>query len=107
MREMLYLFTTSKGIYDPLDVVLRQLIVIRDLDALVGGVNEQNPTVRFALLQHHDASGNTGPKEKIARKLDHAVHEVVIDQILPDLLLSSAAIHDAGEADDGSRAIRS
>lgn len=33
-------------------------------------------------------------------QLDHAVNEVVVNQILADLLLSSATVHDAGEADN-------
>ena len=104
---MLDFLSIGKGTHDPIDVRLRQLIIVRDLNALVGGINEQNPAVRLALLQYHDAGGNTGPEEQIARKLNHAVHEVVANKVLPDLLFSPAAIHDAGEADNGCRAVRS
>ena len=106
MREVLDFLSTGKGIHDPIDVRLRQLIVICDLDTLVGSINEENSAVWLSLLQHHDACGYTGPKEQITRKLDHAVYKVVINQILPDLLLSTAAIHNAREADDGSSTIR-
>ena len=44
---MLDFFTTGKRIHDPLDVRLRQLIIICDLDALVGSINEKNTAVRY------------------------------------------------------------
>ena len=39
--------------------------------------------------------------EQVAGQLDDAVDEVVADEVLADLLLRSAAAHDAGGTDDG------
>ena len=46
-------------------------------------------------------------EEQVVRQLDHAIHEVVVDQIFADLFLRASAVHDAGEADNGCRAVRS
>ena len=77
----------GEGVYDALDVLRRQLIVIGDLDALLGGVDKQGLVVPLVLFQHHDAGGDGGAKKQVAGQLDHAVDEVVVNEILPDLLL--------------------
>lgn len=95
----------GKGVYDAGDVARRQFIVVRHLDALFGGVDEEGLAVGLVLLQHHDAGGDAGAKEQIAGQLDDAVDEVVVHQILADLFLGAAPVEYAGEADDGRRAV--
>lgn len=63
-------------------------------------INKQRVVVCFIPLQNHNAGCNGSSKEQIARQLNDAVNEVVVNQILTDFLLSSATVHDAGEAND-------
>ena len=105
MGEVDLLGTVDKGVHNAVDVLRRQLIVVGHLDALFGGVNKQSLVVHFVLFQHHDAGGDTGAEKQIAGQLDHAVDEVVVDEILADLLLRPAPVHNAGEADDGGGTI--
>ena len=89
-----------------LDVFLRELIVVRDLDAFLRSIDEERSRVRFRLLQHHDAGRDARAEEEIVRQLDHGIDEIAVDQILANLLLRAAAIHDAGKADNRRRAVR-
>ena len=102
---MRVLRTRREGVHNAVYVGLGKLVVVCDLDALIGGVNEQHLAVRLAFFQHHDTGGDRGAEKQIAGELNHAVHKVVVDEILANFLLRPAAIHDAGEADDGCRTI--
>ena len=97
--------TAGKNGHDALDILRRQPVVVRHLDALAGGINKQRFVVRLALFQHHDTGSNACPKKQIGRELDHAVNKIVIHQVLPDFLLCAAPVHDAGEADDSRRSV--
>ena len=57
------------------------------------------------VLWRYDTGGNGSAIEQIAGQLDHAVNEVVVNQVLADLLLGAGTVHDTGEADDGSSAV--
>ena len=105
MGEMRYFFTPGEGLHDLIHVGLRELVVVCDLDAFVGRVEEQDFIIGLSLFEYHDAGGNGSAEEKIGGQLDDAVDEVVVDEVLPDLLLRAAAVHDAREADDGGRAV--
>ena len=107
MGKMRNLFLLRVGINDPGDVLRCQLVVVRDLDAFFCRVDKEYTAVGLALFQDHYAGGDGGTVEEIARQLNHAVHEVIINQVLPDLLLRAAAVHDAREADDRRRAVGS
>ena len=50
MREVLDFLSTDKGIHDPIDVRLRQLIVVCDLDTLIGSINEPKEKEHFLLF---------------------------------------------------------
>lgn len=89
---------------DVLYILRRELVVARDLDALLAGVDKEDGVVAFGLFEHHDGGGNAGAKKEIIRQLNNAIDKVIVDQILPDLLLSAAAIQDPREADDRRRA---
>ena len=106
MGEMLLFCALSEGGNYVLDVFLRQLVIVRNLDALVGRIDKQRLVVCFAFLQHHDAGGNGCAEEQVAGKLDDAVDKVVVNEVLSDFLLCAAAIHDTREADDRRRAVR-
>ena len=103
--EMGFLPPGDKGIHDASDVVRRKFIIVRHLDALFGGVDEEGLAVGLVLLQHHDAGGNAGAEKQIAGQLDDAVDEVVVHQILADLFLGAAPVEYPGEAYDGRRAV--
>ena len=103
---MLDLRALSKCIDYAGDILRRKLIVVRDLYALVRGVDKEHFVVRLAALQHHYAGGDRGAEEEVSGELYHAVDEVVVYEILPDLLLRAAAVHDAREADYRRRAVR-
>lgn len=90
---------------DLFNILLGQLIVVRDFDKLVGGVDEEHVVGRLGMLQHHDAGGNGRPEKEVCRQLDDAIDLVVINEIFADLLFRAAAVHDAGEADDRCRAV--
>ena len=105
MRKVLFFGMSSKDRNDLFDVRRSQFIVVRDLDALVRRVDEKRIAVGFVLFQHHDAGGDGRAEKEIARKLNDAIHKVVIDQVFADLLFGSAAVHNAGEADDRSRSV--
>lgn len=96
-----------KDIHDTRDILRGELVVIRHLHALGRSIDEECAVICFILLHHHDAGRDRSAEEQIARELDDAVDEVVIHKILADFLLRAAAVHDAGEADDGRGAIRS
>ena len=106
MGEMLDLAAVCEGIDYAGDILPGQLIVVRDLYALVRGVDKERFVVRLAALQHHYAGGDRGAEEEVRGELYHAVDEVVVYEILPDLLLRAAAVHDAREADYRRRAVR-
>ena len=105
MGEVGDLGVAGEGVHDAVDVLRRQPIVVGHLDALAGGVDKQGLAVRLVLFQHHDAGGDAGAEEQVAGQLDDAVDEVVVDQVLADLLLRTAPVQDAGEADDGGGAV--
>ena len=107
LRKMRDFFMLCKDIHDTRDILRGELVVIRHLHALGRSVDEECAGIRFILLHHHDAGRDRSAEEQIARELDDAVDEVVIHKILADFLLRAAAVHDAGEADDGRGAIRS
>ena len=93
------------GRQDRLDVVLGKLIAVGDLDALFGCVQKQRMVIALGLFQHHDAGRDRRAVEQVVRQLDDAVDEVVVDQVFADLLFRAAAVHHAGEADDGGGAV--
>jgi len=84
---------------DVADVGGCELVGVRDLHALFRGVDEQGAVVLLRFLQDHNAGCDRGAEEKVVRELDHRVHEIVVNQVLPYLLLSAAAVHHAREAD--------
>lgn len=86
------------------DVLLSEIVVVRHLNEHLRGVNKEGVVVAFGLLEHHDTGGDAGAEEQVGGKLDNAVNIVVINQIFADFSFRPAAIHDAGEADDGSGA---
>ena len=63
MSEMLYLFTTRKSINNFLCVFFGQPIILRNLDALLGGINKKSFVIRFSSLQNHDAGCDRCPIE--------------------------------------------
>ena len=85
---------------DLFDILLGQLIVVRNFDKLVGGVDEEHVVGRLGVLQHHDAGGNSRPEKEVCRQLDDAIDLVVVNEIFADLLFRASAVHDTGEADD-------
>ena len=93
------------GVYDAVDVFGRQLVVIRDLYALIRRVDEKRFVVALAFLHHHDAGGDGGAEKEVGGQLNDAVHKVVFNEIPPYLLFRSAAVHNTGEADDSRRAV--
>ena len=95
-----------EGIDDLADVVVCQFIVVRDLYAFIRRVDKEDTCILPALFQDHDAGHYRGAEEEVCRQLDDAVDVVVVDKVLPDLLLRTAPVHDAGEADDGRHAVR-
>lgn len=90
---------------DFFNILLGQLIVVRDFDKLVGGVDEEHVIGRLGMLQNHDAGGNGRPEKEVCRQLDDAIDLIVINEIFADLLFRAAAVHDTGEANDRRRAV--
>ena len=90
---------------DFFNILLGQLIVVRNFDKLVGGVDEEHVVGRLGMLQHHDAGGNGRPEKEVCGQLDNAIDLVVINEIFSYLLFRAAAVHDAREADDRRRAV--
>ena len=95
----------GKKVHDAVDVFRRQLVVVRYLDALAGGIHKQDLVVPLVLFQHHDAGGDAGAEKQVAGQLDDAVDIIVVHQILADLFLGAAAVQYPGEAHDGRRAV--
>ena len=73
MCKMFGFFTTGECFHDTVYVRLRQLVVVRHLDALIGRINEQRRVVGLAFLQNHNAGCNRRSEKQIARQLDDAV----------------------------------
>ena len=107
MGEVCFFCPLCKGVHYFVNVLRGEFVVVRHLDALGRSINEQHFIVRFTLFQHHDAGGNTGTKEQVARQLDDTVNEVVVHQIFADFLFCTATVHNAGETDDCCRAVGS
>ena len=105
MGEVGLLGAAGESVHNTVDVLGCQLIVVGHLDTLFGGVDEQGLAVRLVLFQHHDAGGDAGAEKQVAGQLDHAVDEVVANEILEDLLLRPAPVQDARETDDGGGAV--
>ena len=103
--DVLDVLALGEDVNDSVDVVFRELVVVGHLHAFVGGIDEESLVVGLVLLEHHDAGGDGGAEEEVSWKLDHAVHEIVGNKVLPDFLFCAAAVHDAGEADDGGGAV--
>ena len=105
MREIWLFSAIRKNIHNVSDVFWLQPIVGSPFDALFGGVDEQGLVICLVLFQHHDAGGDAGAEKQVAGQLDHAVDEVVVDEILADLLLCAAPVQNTGETDDGGGAV--
>ena len=103
--KILAVFTGSERRDDFFNILLGQLIVVRDFDKLVGGVDEEHVIGCLGVLQHHDAGGNGRPEKEVCRQLDDAIDLVVVNEIFSYLLFRAAAVHDTGEADDRRRAV--
>lgn len=95
----------GEGVQDGLDVFFGELVAVGDFHALLAGIDEQGGVVLFGLFQHHDTGGDGGAEEEVVGQLDDGVDEVVVDEVLADFLLRAAAVHHAGEADDGGGAV--
>ena len=93
------------GVYDAVDVFGRQLVVIRDLDALIRRVNEKRFAVAFASLHHQNAGCNGSAEKEVGGQLYHAINSVFSHEVLPYFLFRTAAVQDAGEADNRRRAV--
>lgn len=84
---------------------IRQLVLVADTRELGRRVDEDDVVGGLRLLEHENARGDGRAEEEVGRKLDHSIHVVVVDQVLADLRLGSAAVHDSGELDDRRRAV--
>lgn len=73
--EMRHIRPLGKGGYDGVDILRGQLVAVRHLDALLGGVDEQGGVVRLGFFQHHDAGGDAGAEEQVVGKLNNTVDE--------------------------------
>ena len=107
MGEMRNFLAFGERGNDAVDVFACELVVVCDLDALGGCVDEKHLIIRFALLHHHDAGCDACAEKEVAGQLDDAVDVVVVNQVFADFLLCAAAIHDAGETDDSRRSVGS
>ena len=105
MGEVGIFGAVGKSVYNAVNILRCQLIVVGHLDALAGGVDKQGFVVRLVLFQHHNAGSDAGAKEQVAGQLDDAVDEVVIDEILADFLLRPAPVQDAGKTHDSGGAV--
>ena len=93
------------GIQDFLPVLRQELVLVAAAHEFAAGINEQRGVIELGFLQHDDAGGNRGAEEQIWRELDHRVDIIVVDQVLADFLLRTAAIKHTREFDDSGRAI--
>ena len=75
------LLTGSEHGHDALDVLRRQPVVVRHLDALAGSVDKQRLVVHFVSLQNHDADGDARPKKQVRRKRGHTGGKVNVLRI--------------------------
>ena len=55
----------NKGVYYLFDILLGQLVVVRDFDKLVGRIDKEHIVGRLGVLQHHDAGGNGRPEKEV------------------------------------------
>ena len=107
MSKVLLFRSGGKFFHNSGNVFFRQLIAVGYFDTFLRSVNKQNPVVGLVLLQHHNAGGNGRAEEQVARKLNHAVDEVVVNQILANLLFRATSVHDTRKAYYGSRSVGS
>lgn len=99
-----YISAVRKETDDAINVFGYQVVDVPNLYIHLRSIYEEGVVVALGLLEHQDAGGNPSSKKEVRRQLDDTVDVVVIHQVFADLALSAAAVHDAGEADDGSRA---
>jgi hypothetical protein len=86
-------------------VSLGELVLVARPGEERRGVDEEDRVVGLALLEHDDAGGDRRAEEEVGRQLDDGVDVVVVDEVLADLLLRTAAVEHAGELDDRGRAV--
>ncbi|MNF85335.1 hypothetical protein D3C84_677260 [compost metagenome] len=101
---MLHIRLAVEHLHDLLDVRIQQQVVVGFLLEQAAGVDELGGGVGLVFGQHQNVHGDGGAVEQIGRERDHAFHIVVVHQVLADLLLGSAPVEDAGEADNGGAA---
>ena len=95
----------AEGVEDRLLVVGGELVLVALAGELRRGVDEQDLVVGLRLLEHDDAGRDRRAEEQVRRELDDGVDVVVVDEVLADLLLRTAAVEHAGELDDRRRAV--
>ncbi|MOA01479.1 hypothetical protein D3C78_1208900 [compost metagenome] len=78
----------------------QQLVLVAAAHEQAGGVDEQRGVVALGLLQHDDAGSDGGAEEQIRRQLDDSIDVVVVDEVLANLGLRTAAIEHARELDN-------
>jgi len=105
LDEVIFVLTVFQRVENPLLVLRRELVLVTDALEFVGRVDEQHSVVRFGLLEHDDARGDSGAEEQVRRQLDHGVDVIVIDEVLADLLLGTTSVKHAGEFNDGGGAV--
>ena len=101
LGDIILVLPLCKDVQDVLYVFLCEFVGVGDFISLLGGIYEQGAVILLGLLQHHYAGCNTGPKEKVVRKLDDAIHIVVVYQVLPDFLLCTTPVHNTRETYNG------
>ncbi len=93
-------------LHNPLDIRLRQFVLIALMHKLIARIHKKRLILPLVLAQHNHTRGDAHPEKQVLRQLYHRIHEVILHEILPYLLLCAAPIQDTRELDYRRRSAR-
>ena len=95
--------TPLDGLYDAVDVLVIEKVLVALLAKLVRSIHEEHGIVALRpLTQDDDAGGDAHPKEEVGGELNDGVYQILLQQVVTNLLLGTTAVEHTGELDDSS-----
>ena len=106
LREVFNRLTGRYRIHNLLDIAGPKLIALPFFLKSLRGINDQHVVISPILSQNHDDCRNAGAKENIGRKPNDRIDVVLVDQILSDRALFTAAEQHAVRENNRHDAVR-
>ena len=94
------LLFACEDLHDLVDVLLFEQVGVGRFFKELARVDELRFRVAFMLREHQDIDGDRGAVKEVGCQGNDGFDIVVVDEVFADLLLRTAAVEDAGKADD-------